>query len=94
MRHKKPHNKICSFSLESELKESDLDLMWAHYANAHCGVRIDFRINPSYQGKVYKIKYTNQAPTYNLDEISQHLMKIMTIKKEMLWIQARVSGDN
>lgn len=82
VRHKKLHNKICSFSLESELKESDLDLMWAHYANAHCGVRIDFRINPSYQGKIYKIKYTSQAPTYNFDEIPQHLMKIMTTKKK------------
>lgn len=82
VRHKKLHNKICSFSLESELKESDLDLMWAHYANAHCGVRIDFRINPSYQGKVYQAGYTNQAPTYNFDEIPQHLMEIMTIKKK------------
>lgn len=82
VRHKKLHNKICSFSLESELKECDLDLMWAHYANAHYGVRIDFRINPSYQGKVYKIKYTNQAPTYNFNATPQHLMKILTTKKE------------
>lgn len=82
VRHKKLHNKICSFSFESELKESDLDLMWAHYANAHCGVRIDFRINPSYQGKIYEIEYNDQALTYNLDEIPQHLMKIMTTKKE------------
>lgn len=82
IRNEKLKKKICSFSLESKLKESDLDLMWAHYANAHCGVRIDFRINPSYQGKIYEIEYTDQALTYNLDEIPQHLMKIMTTKKE------------
>ena len=82
IRYEKLKKEICSFSLESELKESDLDLMWAHYANAHRGVRIDFKINPSYQGKVYKIKYTNQAPTYNLDEIPRHLIEIMTTKKK------------
>ncbi|WP_300796002.1 DUF2971 domain-containing protein [Helicobacter sp. UBA3407] len=80
IRYKKLKKKICSFSHFHP--NVQWDLMWAHYANAHCGVRIDFRINPSYQGKVYKIKYTNQAPTYELSEISQHLMEIMTTKKK------------
>ncbi|MDE5926439.1 MAG: DUF2971 domain-containing protein [Helicobacter sp.] len=80
IRYEKLKKKICSFSHFHP--NVQWDLMWAHYANAHCGVRIDFRINPSYQGKVYKIKYTNQAPTYNLDEIPRHLIEIMTTKKK------------
>ncbi len=38
-REDKKRFKICCFSLEEELTEPDLDLMWAHYGNSHCGVK-------------------------------------------------------
>ncbi|MDE5592247.1 MAG: DUF2971 domain-containing protein, partial [Helicobacter sp.] len=80
IRDKKLKKEICSFSHYDE--EAEWVLMWAHYANSHCGVRIDFKINPSYQGKVYQVKYTNKRPTYELGQVPQNLIKIMTTKSK------------
>lgn len=44
IRHMKKRAHICSFSY-GECNYFCQDLMWAHYANAHCGVKIDFKIN-------------------------------------------------
>lgn len=55
--------------------------MWAHYANAHCGVKIDFKISPSFEGEVYKVDYTNNPPTYNLKTVEKNLNEILTTKK-------------
>lgn len=35
---------ICSFSKEN-INKCQQELMWAHYANSHCGIKIDFKID-------------------------------------------------
>ncbi|WP_279127789.1 DUF2971 domain-containing protein [Helicobacter winghamensis] len=61
--------------------------MWTHYANSHKGVRIDFKINPSYQGEIYQVQYGN-LPTYEINEIEANLPTIMTTKNIVLIMSA------
>ena len=44
IRNQKGKLHICSFSYDDDINFIE-DKMWAHYANAHCGVKIDFKID-------------------------------------------------
>ncbi|MCI5969301.1 hypothetical protein [Helicobacter sp.] len=68
---------ICSFSYIPN--EQECGLMWTHYTNSHYDVRIDFKIDSSYQGEIYKIQY-GKLPTYEVDAIKDNLLTIMTTK--------------
>ncbi|TLD85630.1 DUF2971 domain-containing protein [Helicobacter sp. MIT 05-5294] len=78
--NKEERFKICSFSLEEELIESDLDLMWAHYGNSHCGVKIDFRVDEAEQDKVFKVRY-KEPPEYNEENTKDFIQYALTFKK-------------
>ena len=53
IRNTKEKLRICSFSLDKALTPSNLDLMWAHYRNSHCGMKIDFTLDSSYQENLF-----------------------------------------
>lgn len=79
---KKLENKnkyICCFSQKNN-KLND-NLMWAHYANGHCGMRIDFNVNLN---DIKKVDYVEDFCYF--DEhlgIQENLEKIMTTKLNM-----------
>ncbi|WP_104718979.1 DUF2971 domain-containing protein [Helicobacter pullorum] len=69
---------ICSFSYFEDLEnlndcQCSETLMWAHYGGSHCGVKIDFRIDPNYEGDIYKIDYKIHDKTYNINLVDNRL---------------------
>lgn len=84
---------ICSFSHKFEKNNIYENLLWAHYANNSCGVRIDFEIdNTKINGDIIAeqdIKYTDNPKIYQANEIKQIqtsddkiLIEIMTTKSK------------
>lgn len=86
IRSEKCNRGICSFACFDNGAKHD-DLLWTHYANSHSGVKIDFKIAPCYEGEVYRVRYSNEPPSYNIEDIqggmidNELLYKIMTTKK-------------
>lgn len=84
---------ICSFSYFEDLEnlnkcQCSETLMWAHYGNSHYGIRIDFRIDPNYDGDIYKIDYNIHDKTYNINKLllstentDSEIINILTTKK-------------
>lgn len=78
---------ICSFSytessiLPNDNRDDEQDLMWAHYANSHCGAKIDFSIDISRLEidsiRVFKVGYSDDRIIYD----GSNLDDIMTTKK-------------
>lgn len=75
IRGSKEEFKICCLSFEEE--KLDLDLMWAHYGNGHCGVKIDFRISEAYEDEIFKVSYGKKPKEYSEQELE-------CIKKELM----------
>lgn len=71
MKDMKKDKNICAFADLKRLEnnENNLSLMWAHYGGSHCGVKIDFRINPNYKGDIYKVDYKIHDKTYNINKL-------------------------
>lgn len=71
MKDMKKDKNICAFADLKRLEnnENNLSLMWAHYGGSHCGVKIDFRINPNYEGDIYKVDYNIHDKTYNINKL-------------------------
>lgn len=84
---------ICSFSYFEDLedlndRQCSETLMWAHYGGSHYGIRIDFRIDPNYEGDIYKIDYNIHDKTYNINKLllstentDSEIINILTTKK-------------
>ena len=72
---KEKDKNICAFADLKRLEnnENNLSLMWAHYGGSHCGVKIDFRIDPNYEGDIYKIDYNIHDNTYNINLVDNRL---------------------
>lgn len=72
---KEKDKNICAFADLKRLEnnENNLSLMWAHYGGSHCGVKIDFRINPNYKGDIYKVDYKIHDKTYNINLVDNRL---------------------
>lgn len=75
IKNMKKDKNICAFADLKRLEnnENNLSLMWAHYGGSHCGVKIDFRINPNYKGDIYKIDYNIHDNTYNINLVDNRL---------------------
>lgn len=71
IKNMKKDKNICAFADLKRLEnnENNLSLMWAHYGGSHCGVKIDFRIDPNYDGDIYKIDYNIHDKTYNINKL-------------------------
>ncbi|MBD5164655.1 DUF2971 domain-containing protein [Helicobacter sp.] len=89
-REDKERFKICSFSLENRLIEADLNLMWAHYGNSHCGVKIDFRVDEAEQDKVYKVQYGKEPLEYDGRDLEPFIKEILT---NMLCLRERIPSN-
>lgn len=76
---------ICSFSIAKndiyEASDQCEHLMWAHYANAHKGVRIDFKLKNDYE-HVQKVNYVYKLTEIKKEDIKKEdtLNEIMTTK--------------
>ena len=79
-REGKEQYRICCFALEEA--KLDKDLMWAHYGNGHCGVKIDFRVDEAYRDKVFKVSYGKKPKEYSEQELEH-------IKEELKCDQQR-----
>lgn len=79
-REGKEQYRICCFALEEA--KLDKDLMWAHYGNGHCGVKIDFRVDEAYRDKVFKVSYGKKPKEYSEQELEH-------IKEELKYDQQR-----
>ncbi|VEJ06829.1 Protein of uncharacterised function (DUF2971) [Helicobacter pullorum] len=75
IKNMKKDKNICAFADLKRLEnnENNLSLMWAHYGGSHCGVKIDFRINPNYKGDIYKVDYKIHDKTYNINLVDNRL---------------------
>lgn len=75
IKNMKKDKNICAFADLKRLEnnENNLSLMWAHYGGSHCGVKIDFRIDPNYDGDIYKIDYNIHDNTYNINLVDNRL---------------------
>ncbi|KPH55221.1 hypothetical protein HPU229334_09790 [Helicobacter pullorum] len=75
IKNMKKDKNICAFADLKRLEnnENNLSLMWAHYGGSHCGVKIDFRIDPNYKGDIYKIDYNIHDNTYNINLVDNRL---------------------
>lgn len=51
---------ICCFSKKFRKGNSRENLMWAHYANGHRGLRIDFRLDSEHFKDMHKVEYSNE----------------------------------
>ena len=90
IKNMKKDKNICAFADLKRLEnnENNLSLMWAHYGGSHCGVKIDFRIDPNYDGDIYKIDYNIHDKTYNINKLllstentDLEIINILTTKK-------------
>lgn len=90
IKNMKKDKNICAFADLKRLEnnENNLSLMWAHYGGSHCGVKIDFRIDPNYDGDIYKIDYNIHDKTYNINKLllstentDSEIINILTTKK-------------
>lgn len=63
---------VCSFSYPNS-REFCEDLMWAHYANHHCGVRIDFEISEPLPENIKKVEYINQQTEIEIKKLKLKL---------------------
>ena len=101
MKDMKKDKNICAFADLKRLEnnENNLSLMWAHYGGSHYGIRIDFRINPNYEGDIYKIDYNIHDKTYNINKLllstentDSEIINILTTKKTLLQIRMRIQS--
>lgn len=78
MKDMKKDKNICAFADLKRLEnnENNLSLMWAHYGGSHCGVKIDFRIDPNYDGDIYKIDYNTHDKTYNINLVDDRSLSL------------------
>lgn len=92
---------ICSFSIAKndiyEASDQCEHLMWAHYANAHKGVRIDFKLKNDYE-HVQKVNYVYKLTEIKKEDIKKEdtLNEIMTTKLK-IWKyekEARIISTN
>ena len=86
IRDQKEKLHICSFSYTYDTNFIE-DKMWAHYANAHCGVRIDFRIDrEKFKDKLLKVEYNDQEIYISTTPNSEEIEKIIS-KKKFCWVE-------
>lgn len=82
---------ICSLS-QKDKEGYNEHLMWAHYANAHCGVKIDFKIDidklltlkedKDLSCMICEVTYNdNRTLCKNNEDFNSQIKKIMTTKK-------------
>lgn len=90
----KPY-RICSFSNKNGLTAENENLLWAHYADSHRGIRIEFKIEDtqniekldSYFIDYLEINELKEKYTYNKDiyESEDDFIKKILMKKEKAW---------
>lgn len=84
--NKKQKLHICSFSFADDPNFIE-DKMWAHYANAHCGVKIDFKVdNEKFEGQLLKIKYADEEINISTNPSSEEINHILP-KKKHCWAE-------
>ena len=84
--NKKQKLHICSFSFADDPNFIE-DKMWAHYANAHCGVKIDFKIDrEKFKDKLLKVEYNDQEIYISTTPNSEEIEKIIS-KKKSCWVE-------
>lgn len=75
---------ICCFS--KKFKEGNLkeNLMWAHYANGHRGLRIDFILDSEQCKDIHKVEYSNEPIKIDIRNglPDEDKLKIMTRKRK------------
>lgn len=78
IKNMKKDKNICAFADLKRLEnnENNLSLMWAHYGGSHCGVKIDFRIDPNYKGDIYKVDYNIHDKTYNINLVDDRSLSL------------------
>lgn len=92
IRHMKKRAHICSFSY-GKCDYFCEDLMWAHYANAHCGVKIDFKIDTenitSKEPTLICMKYGDTMYDFrnlsNTEHIDMKTVQELLSKKKCCW---------
>jgi hypothetical protein len=86
IRNQKGKLHICSFSHTYDTNFIE-DKMWAHYANAHCGVKIDFKIDQEkFKDKLLKVEYNDQEINISTTPSPEEIEKIIS-KKKSCWVE-------
>jgi hypothetical protein len=76
-------DRVGLFSLSETLDEP---LLWAHYANGHRGVCIEFDANIGFFQAAQRVSYTNQAPVINrLQDGSSIILEKSMLTKGDAW---------
>lgn len=77
--------RICSFSNKDEITHKDDLLLWAHYANGHKGVRIEFELANTNNAKLYSVKYNETPMTINSDITTTQDIQNILLRKNSAW---------